>query len=67
MFNLIFSQIYSNDRNLISSAFNQALPKFYALSMMWTLNSRRDLRAGDVDLEFSHCANLDGWKVEYIF
>jgi hypothetical protein len=63
MFNLIFSQLYPGDHKLISSAFNQALPKLYAFSMMWTLNARREIRAGDADLVFSHGANLDGWKV----
>ncbi|TFK31571.1 hypothetical protein BDQ12DRAFT_729439 [Crucibulum laeve] len=46
MFNLIFSQVYSGEDKLISTAFNQALPKLYAFSMMWTLNSRHSLRAG---------------------
>jgi hypothetical protein len=44
MLNLLFSQIYTGDNKLISSAFNQALPKLYAFSMMWTLNARSDLR-----------------------
>jgi hypothetical protein len=43
MLNLIFSQIYGSDK-IISTAFNQALPKLYACSMMWTLNARRDIR-----------------------
>jgi len=42
MFNLIFSQVYSGSNVLISTAFNQALPKLYAMSMMWTLNARRN-------------------------
>ncbi|KAF9053848.1 hypothetical protein BDZ89DRAFT_938948 [Hymenopellis radicata] len=45
MFNLIFSQLYSSNDKLISTAFNQALPKLYAVSMMWTLNARREIRA----------------------
>ncbi|KAF9010682.1 hypothetical protein BDQ17DRAFT_1234560 [Cyathus striatus] len=44
MFNLIFSQVYSGEFKLISVAFNQALPKLYAFSMMWTLNARHNLR-----------------------
>jgi hypothetical protein len=63
MFNLIFSQIYEGDDKLISSAFNQALPKLYAFSMMWTLNARRDILAEDKDLVFSHGANIAGWRV----
>ena len=63
MFNLIFSQIYPGDHKLISSAFNQALPKLYAFSMMWTLNARREIQADDVDLAFSHGANLNERKV----
>ncbi|KAF8624701.1 hypothetical protein AX17_007032 [Amanita inopinata Kibby_2008] len=46
MFNLIFSQVYSGSNKLISTGFNQALPKLYAFSMMWTLNARRSLRKG---------------------
>ncbi|KAJ7676800.1 hypothetical protein DFH06DRAFT_1317410 [Mycena polygramma] len=45
MFNLIFSQVYPGSENLVSTAFNMALPKVYAVSMMWTLNARRDIRA----------------------
>ncbi|KAF9011950.1 hypothetical protein BDQ17DRAFT_1345170 [Cyathus striatus] len=46
MFNLIFSQVYPGDDKLVSTAFNMALPKLYAFSMMWTLNARRTLRGG---------------------
>ncbi|KAJ7468101.1 hypothetical protein FB451DRAFT_388886 [Mycena latifolia] len=45
MFNLIFSQLYSDGTALISTAFNMMLPKLYAISMMWTLNARRTIRA----------------------
>ncbi|KAJ7359659.1 hypothetical protein DFH08DRAFT_1038655 [Mycena albidolilacea] len=45
MFNLIFSQTYSGNDAIISTAFNMALPKLYAVSMMWTLNARRTIRA----------------------
>jgi hypothetical protein len=45
MFNLIFSQTYSGNDAIISTAFNLALPKLYAVSMMWTLNARRTIRA----------------------
>ncbi|KAJ7185819.1 hypothetical protein C8R46DRAFT_387030 [Mycena filopes] len=45
MFNLIFSQLYTGDVAIISTAFNMALPKLYAISMMWTLNARRTIRA----------------------
>jgi hypothetical protein len=44
MLNLVFSQVYTGDNKLISSAFNQSLAKLYAVSMMWTLNARSDLR-----------------------
>ncbi|KAJ7668027.1 hypothetical protein B0H17DRAFT_1210180 [Mycena rosella] len=44
MFNLIFSQVNAGN-SLISTAFNMALPKLYAVSMMWTLNARRTIRA----------------------
>jgi len=49
MFNLIFSQVYTGNNKLISSAFNEALPKLYAFSMMWTLNAREELRSYKVD------------------
>jgi hypothetical protein len=29
----------------VEIAFNQPLPKLYAISMMWTLNARRAIRA----------------------
>ncbi|KAJ7109608.1 hypothetical protein C8R43DRAFT_1139570 [Mycena crocata] len=45
MFNLIFSQLYPGGEVIISTAFNMALPKLYAVSMMWTLNARRTIRA----------------------
>ncbi|KAH8825398.1 hypothetical protein DL96DRAFT_1712394 [Flagelloscypha sp. PMI_526] len=47
LLNLVFSQLGSinGNRNIISTAFNQALPKLYAMSMMYTLNARRSLRA----------------------
>ncbi|KAJ7449127.1 hypothetical protein B0H11DRAFT_2241515 [Mycena galericulata] len=45
MFNLIFSQIYPGGVAIISTAFNMALPKLYAVSMMWTLNARKSIRA----------------------
>ncbi|KAH8824138.1 hypothetical protein DL96DRAFT_1713485 [Flagelloscypha sp. PMI_526] len=46
MINLALSQAYKGTNNLMSTAFNQALPKLYAVSMMYILNSRRSLRAG---------------------
>ncbi|TRM70301.1 hypothetical protein BD626DRAFT_563957 [Schizophyllum amplum] len=45
MLNLIFSQLYDGTDRLVSTAFNQAIPKLYATSMMWTLNARRRIRA----------------------
>ncbi|KAJ7346411.1 hypothetical protein DFH08DRAFT_810241 [Mycena albidolilacea] len=47
MFNLIFSQMYRTNRPLlgyVEIAFNQVLPKVYAISMMYTLNARRAIR-----------------------
>ncbi|KAF8185525.1 hypothetical protein K438DRAFT_1723437 [Mycena galopus ATCC 62051] len=47
MFNLIFSQMYRSNNPLlgyVEIAFNQVLPKVYAISMMYTLNVRRDIR-----------------------
>ncbi|KAF7329874.1 hypothetical protein MKEN_00251100 [Mycena kentingensis (nom. inval.)] len=45
MLNLIFSQIYVGTEDITSTAFNMMLPKIYALSVMWTLNARRTIRA----------------------
>ncbi|KAJ7032022.1 hypothetical protein C8F04DRAFT_1360134 [Mycena alexandri] len=45
MFNLIFSQVYNGNAAIVSTAFNMALPKLYAISMMWTLNARRTISA----------------------
>ncbi|KAK7443498.1 hypothetical protein VKT23_015671 [Stygiomarasmius scandens] len=44
LLNLIFSQIYNGNEKIISTAFNTLMPKLYAISMMWTLNSRRRIR-----------------------
>lgn len=46
LFNLVFSQVYSGSNKLISTGFNQVLPKLYAFSMMWTLNARLNIRQG---------------------
>ncbi|KAK0240534.1 hypothetical protein EDD85DRAFT_825640 [Armillaria nabsnona] len=40
-FNLVFTYLPGPYDKGISSAFIQALPKVYAVSMMWTLNARR--------------------------
>lgn len=53
MFNLIFSQVFDGHVALVSSAFNQILPKLYAISMMWTLNSRRTIRVAHSSGPFS--------------
>ncbi|KAJ7238812.1 hypothetical protein B0H12DRAFT_86739 [Mycena haematopus] len=45
MFNLAFSQTPSAHYGIISTAFNLMLPKLYAISMMYTLNVRRTMRA----------------------
>lgn len=45
MLNLLFSQLYHGETKLVSTAFNQLLPKLYAISMMWTLNERHSIRA----------------------
>ncbi|KIY67000.1 hypothetical protein CYLTODRAFT_454880 [Cylindrobasidium torrendii FP15055 ss-10] len=45
LFNLVFSQVYTGNDALISVAFNMMLPKLYGISMMWTLNARREIRA----------------------
>ncbi|KAJ7277128.1 hypothetical protein C8J57DRAFT_1503963 [Mycena rebaudengoi] len=48
MFNLIFSQMYRTNQPLlgyVEIAFNQVLPKLYAISMMYTLNARRTIRS----------------------
>ncbi|KAJ6619269.1 hypothetical protein B0H10DRAFT_2163983 [Mycena sp. CBHHK59/15] len=45
MFSLIFAQTYPGGVAFIATTFNLALPKLYAISMMWTLNARRSIRA----------------------
>ncbi|KAJ7617917.1 hypothetical protein FB45DRAFT_216177 [Roridomyces roridus] len=45
MFNLVFSQKNPGGSGIISTAFNMALPKLYAISMMYTLNARRTISA----------------------
>ncbi|KAK0196177.1 hypothetical protein F5146DRAFT_1133664 [Armillaria mellea] len=44
LLNLIFVFLPDPYVKGISSAFIQPLPKLYAISMMWTLNARRDIR-----------------------
>jgi hypothetical protein len=60
MFNLIFSQIYVGSDKLISTAFNMALPKLYAVSMMWTLNARRTIRASHSNRGLSSSNEVSG-------
>ncbi|KAF7324552.1 hypothetical protein MKEN_00496500 [Mycena kentingensis (nom. inval.)] len=43
LLNLIFSQITVGSGSFISTAFNMAIPKIYAISMMYTLNARRTI------------------------
>lgn len=43
MLNLITSQVWDDER-IISTIFNTSLPKLYAISMMYTLNTRHGLR-----------------------
>ncbi|KAF8209144.1 hypothetical protein K438DRAFT_1930067 [Mycena galopus ATCC 62051] len=45
MFNLAFSQLPDAKYGLISTAFNEMLPHLYGISMMYTLNARRTIRA----------------------
>ncbi|KAJ6595231.1 Tubulin/FtsZ, GTPase domain-containing protein [Mycena vulgaris] len=45
MLNLIFSQVNPGGTGITSIAFNMALPKLYAVSMLWTLNARRTIRS----------------------
>ncbi|KAJ7644894.1 hypothetical protein FB45DRAFT_898917 [Roridomyces roridus] len=45
--NLVFSQLHATNRpelGFVEIAFNQILPKVYAISMMYTLNERRAIR-----------------------
>ncbi|KAL1745373.1 hypothetical protein HDZ31DRAFT_82016 [Schizophyllum fasciatum] len=44
LLNLVFSQLYSGEDRLVSTAFNQVMAKLYATSMLWTLNARRRIR-----------------------
>ncbi|KAL1667164.1 hypothetical protein GGF50DRAFT_112538 [Schizophyllum commune] len=44
LLNLVFSQLYSGEDRLVSTAFNQIMAKLYATSMLWTLNARRSIR-----------------------
>ncbi|KAJ7579561.1 hypothetical protein C8J56DRAFT_964434 [Mycena floridula] len=75
MLNLIFSQIYPGTENLISTTFNQALPKLYAISILWVLNERRNIRAledsfnpngliASPDLNGRHYDNTSGYCMQ---
>ncbi|KAK0212156.1 hypothetical protein DFS33DRAFT_1279558 [Desarmillaria ectypa] len=50
LLNLIFVFLPHPYMRSISSAFIQPLPKLYAISMMWTLNARRDIRIASSSL-----------------
>ncbi|KAK0448921.1 uncharacterized protein EV420DRAFT_1275471 [Desarmillaria tabescens] len=50
LLNLIFIFLPDPYVRGISSAFIQPLPKLYAISMMWTLNARRDIRIASSSL-----------------
>ncbi|SJL14136.1 uncharacterized protein ARMOST_17591 [Armillaria ostoyae] len=50
LLNLIFIFLPDPYVKGISSAFIQPLPKLYAISMMWTLNARRDIRINSSSL-----------------
>ncbi|KAJ7238944.1 hypothetical protein C8J57DRAFT_1565716 [Mycena rebaudengoi] len=69
MFNLIFSQMYRTNQPLlgyVEIAFNQVLPKVYAISMMYTLNARRTIRSrvsGSRNGSSSDGRSL-GWRVQ---
>jgi hypothetical protein len=45
LFNLAFSQKNPGGSGIISTAFNEMIPKLYAISMMYTLNARHTIRA----------------------
>ncbi|KAJ3567423.1 hypothetical protein NP233_g6379 [Leucocoprinus birnbaumii] len=45
--NLTLSQIWPGTERLLSVTFGTILPKLYAMSMMWTLNARMDIRAAN--------------------
>ncbi|KAJ7507289.1 hypothetical protein B0H11DRAFT_1971057 [Mycena galericulata] len=62
MFNLIFSQVYTGSQALISTAFNMALPKLYAISMLWTLNARRTIRASHSNRGLSSSNEISGGR-----
>ncbi|KAJ7882402.1 hypothetical protein B0H14DRAFT_3433513 [Mycena olivaceomarginata] len=65
MFNLIFSQMYRTSNPLlgyVEIAFNQPLPKLYAISMMWTLNARQAIRARS-ELSGSGSGSASGVRV----
>lgn len=45
--NLTLSQIWPGTERLLSVTFGTILPKLYAMSMMWTLNARMDIRTAN--------------------
>ncbi|PBK71557.1 hypothetical protein ARMSODRAFT_933237 [Armillaria solidipes] len=47
LINLIFIYLQNPNIRGFSSVFIQALPKLYAISMMWTLNARRRIRVAN--------------------
>ncbi|KAJ7450416.1 hypothetical protein FB451DRAFT_1527572 [Mycena latifolia] len=61
MIYLIFSQINiptgTPTPSSIMTVFNMPLPKLYAISMMWTLNARRSIRAHSTHRNISNTSN----------
>lgn len=57
--NLTLSQIWPGTERLLSTTFGTILPKLYAMSMMWTLNARLDIRTANVKQSSGHVAFSD--------
>ncbi|KAK7058064.1 hypothetical protein R3P38DRAFT_1192758 [Favolaschia claudopus] len=66
LFTLIFSQMNRAGHfylGFVEIAFNQPLPKLYAISMMWTLNARRTMTMGRSALSGSSSEHPSGTRV----
>jgi len=61
--NLTTSQIWPGTERLLSVTFGAILPKLYAMSMMWTLNARLDIRTANVKQSSGHVAFSDSRSI----
>ncbi|KAK0463010.1 uncharacterized protein EV420DRAFT_1149802 [Desarmillaria tabescens] len=61
LLNLIFIYLPNPNVKGVSSTFEQILPKLYGVSMMWTLNSRRNIRPTQITYSYDTSSRDAPW------